>query len=64
MLGGLALSDAVLAETAADPLGRVAVLFGVAGAGTLAFLGVAALLGSAELDQLRSILRRRTRTAA
>jgi putative peptidoglycan lipid II flippase len=64
MLGGLAVIDAVLAEAAADPLGRVAVLFGVAGAGTLAFLGVAALLGSVELEQLRAILRRRTRTAA
>ncbi len=64
MLGGLAVIDAVLAEAAADPLGRVAVLFGVAGAGTLAFLGAAALLGSVELEQLRAILRRRTRTAA
>jgi hypothetical protein len=35
------------------------VLFGLAAAGTAIFLLVAGALGSPELDQLRSILRRR-----
>lgn len=64
MFGGLTLIDATVAAALADPLGRVGVLFGVGGAGLAAFLLVAAALGSVELDQLRGILRRRTRTAA
>ena len=64
MFAGLALSDALFADAVADPLGRVGIFFGVSGAGILVFLAVAALLGSAELEQLRGILRRRTRTAA
>jgi len=64
MFGGLALVDATVGAALADPLGRVGVLFGVGGAGLAAFLLVAAALGSVELEQLRGILRRRTRTAA
>ncbi len=64
MFGGLALIDATVGAALADPLGRVGVLFGVGGAGVAAFLLVAAALGSVELEQLRGILRRRTRTAA
>jgi putative peptidoglycan lipid II flippase len=64
MLAGLALTEAIRGELLVDPIGRVGVLFGVGGAGVLAFLIVSAGLGSPELDQLRGILRRRARTAA
>jgi putative peptidoglycan lipid II flippase len=63
MLGGLALVDLAIGAALADPLGRLAVLFGVSAAGVAAYLVASALLGSAELEQLRGILRRRTRTA-
>ncbi|MEP7081806.1 MAG: murein biosynthesis integral membrane protein MurJ [Chloroflexota bacterium] len=64
MLVGLLLVDAAAGGLLDDPLGRVAVLFGLAGAGVAAFVAVAAALRSPELDQLRRVLRRRRRTAA
>ncbi|MGZ8481069.1 MAG: murein biosynthesis integral membrane protein MurJ [Candidatus Limnocylindria bacterium] len=62
MLAGLLLVDTVAPALLRDPLGRVGVLFGLAAAGVAAFIAVAALLRSPELDQLRRVLRRRRPT--
>ena len=59
MLGGLLLLDARVGEALADPVGRVAALFGLVAAGLAAFVAVSRALGSPELRQLRGILRRR-----
>ena len=59
MLGGLLLLDARVGEALADPVGRVAALFGLVAAGLAAFVVVSRALGSPELRQLRGILRRR-----
>jgi putative peptidoglycan lipid II flippase len=64
MLGGLLLVEATAAALLDDGLGRLAVLFGLSGAGIATFVAVAAALHSPELDQLRRVLRRRARPTA
>jgi putative peptidoglycan lipid II flippase len=61
MLGGLTLLAGVAPALVTNGLGRLVVLVGLAAAGAAIFLLVAGALGSPELDQLRSILRRRFR---
>jgi len=64
MVGALTLVNSTLGAMLEDPLGRLAALFGVGGAGVAIFLVVAAALGSEELEQLRGIVRRPRRKAA
>lgn len=64
MLGGLTLLDGVAPALVTNGFGRLLVLVGLGAAGTAIFLLVAGALGSEELDQLRSILRRRFRRSA
>jgi putative peptidoglycan lipid II flippase len=64
MLVGLLLVDTAAPAVLDDPLGRVAALLVLASAGVAAFVGVAALLRSPELDQLRRVVRRRRPTVA
>ncbi len=59
MLLGLFAVDTLTSGLREDPLGRVAVLFGLAGAGVAAFVAVTAALRSPELGQLRRVIRRR-----
>jgi putative peptidoglycan lipid II flippase len=60
MIAGLALVGAVTPDVLIDPLGRLVVLLVLTSAGAVAFVAIAALLRSPELDQLRgAVLRRR-----
>jgi putative peptidoglycan lipid II flippase len=64
MLGGLVAARAALPTMLDDGLGRVVALLALTAAGAVVYLGVASLLRSAEIDQLRSMLRRRTARSA
>ncbi len=59
MLAGLLLIEAAMPQLLVNGLGRVVVLLTLSAAGGAVFLGVAALLHSPELVQLRGIVRRR-----
>ncbi|MGH2356893.1 MAG: murein biosynthesis integral membrane protein MurJ, partial [Candidatus Limnocylindria bacterium] len=63
MLGGLTLASVAFPGLLDNGLGRLAVLLGLASAGTAIFVLVAGALRSPELDELRSLLRRRPRGA-
>ncbi len=61
MLGGLTVVEASLSGWLDNPVGRLLALVVLASGGIAIFLIVAAALRAPELDQLRSLLRRRTR---
>jgi putative peptidoglycan lipid II flippase len=61
MLGGLNLVESWLPGVLGHGVGRLAVLLGLAAAGTGTFLAVAGALGSRELAQLRDLIRGRLR---
>ena len=64
MLGGLTVVEGSLAGWLDNPVGRLLALLVLSSAGIAIFLIVAAALRAPELDQLRSLLRRRTRRRA
>ncbi|HET7645117.1 MAG TPA: murein biosynthesis integral membrane protein MurJ [Candidatus Limnocylindria bacterium] len=64
MFGGLTLVEGSLAGWLENPVGRLLALVVLSSAGIAIFLIVAAALRAPELDQLRSLLRRRTRRRA
>lgn len=64
MLGGLTVVEGSLAGWLDNAVGRLLALLVLGSAGIATFLVVAAALRTPELDQLRSLLRRRTRRRA
>lgn len=64
MVGGLTVIEGALGGLLDNAVGRLLALLVLAAAGGATFLVVSAALRSPELDQLRAILRRRTRRSA